>query len=112
MSGSDTDIHKETSMIGFADKKIDTLITKAKIAGFGMNWQNCHNVIFLGLSDSYEKYYQAVRRCWRFGQKREVNVHIVLSDKEMTVLNNILRKEKDAENMSVNMLEHTKAGRG
>ena len=108
VSGSDTDEHKEVSMLSFSDGKIDTLITKAKIAGFGMNWQNCHNVIFLGLSDSYEKYYQAVRRCWRFGQKKEVNVHIVLSDKEMTVLNNILRKEKDAENMSTNMLEHTK----
>lgn len=108
VSGSDTDDHKENTMMGFSDGKVRKLVTKAKIAGFGMNWQNCHNVIFLGLSDSYEKYYQAVRRCWRFGQKHEVNIHIVLSDKEMTVLNNIIRKEKDAENMSINMLEHTK----
>ena len=108
VSGSDTDEHKENSMMDFASGKIKILITKPKIAGFGMNWQNCHNVIFLGLSDSYEKYYQAIRRCWRFGQKKEVNIHIIISDKEMTVLNNIQRKEKEAENMSKNMLEHTK----
>jgi DNA modification methylase len=108
VSGSDTDEHKENSMMGFANGDVKILISKPKIAGFGMNFQKCHNVIFLGLSDSYEKYYQAVRRCWRFGQKKAVNVHIVISDKETTVFNNILRKEKDAENMSVNMLNHTK----
>ncbi len=108
VSGSDTILHKENSMMGFSDGSVKILISKPKIAGFGMNWQNCHNIIFLGLSDSYEKYYQAVRRCWRFGQKNEVNVHIVISDKEMTVLNNILRKEKEAEKMSENMLNHTK----
>ena len=108
VSGSDTDEHKENSAIDFAKGIIKTMISKSKILGLGLNFQSCHNVIFLGLSDSYEKYYQAVRRCWRFGQKKEVNVHIVISDKEMTVLNNILRKEKEAENMSKNMLEHTK----
>jgi DNA modification methylase len=108
VSGSDTDDHKENTMMNFSSGKVKILVTKSKIAGFGMNWQNCHNVIFLGLSDSYERYYQAIRRCWRFGQKNEVNAHIILSDKEMTVFNNITRKEKDAENMSTNMLEHTK----
>ncbi len=108
ITGSDTDEFKEKTMMDFTDGKVKILVTKSKIAGFGMNWQNCHNVIFMGLSDSYERYYQAVRRCWRFGQKKQVNVNIVLSDKEITVFDNIIRKEKDAVNMAVNMLEHTK----
>ena len=66
IKGSDTDKHKENSMLDFADNKIKCLITKAKISGFGMNWQNCNNMIFVGLSDSFEQFYQAVRRCWRF----------------------------------------------
>lgn len=61
----------------FADGKLKCLITKPTIAGYGMNWQNCHNVIFVGLSDSFEAYYQSVRRCWRFGQKECVNCYII-----------------------------------
>ena len=64
--GSDKPQHKSDSMLGFSDTSIKCLVTKPKIAGFGMNWQNCHNMIFTGLSDSYEAYYQAPqRRCWR-----------------------------------------------
>ncbi len=77
-----------------------------------MNWQNCHNVVFVGLSDSYEAYYQAVRRCWRFGQKNEVEAHIIYSDAEGAVVRNIQRKEKDAikmaESMTKNMSSITK----
>ena len=109
VSGSDTDDHKKNSLFSFADGSIKTLVTKPKIAGFGMNWQNCHNVIFLGLSDSYEQFYQAVRRCWRFGQKKQVNVHIILSDQEMSVLENINRKERDAENMAIEMVKNMSA---
>ena len=57
-----------------------------------MNWQNCHNVVFVGLSDSYEQFYQAIRRCWRFGQTLPVNIHIVIADTEGAVLQNIRRK--------------------
>ena len=73
-----------------------------------MNWQNCHNMIFVGLSDSYEQYYQAVRRCWRFGQEQEVNVYIIISAKEGCVKENIERKQADAEAMQAAMIELTK----
>jgi SNF2 family DNA or RNA helicase len=104
--GQDTPDHKEKSIIEFAHDNIKCLITKPTIAGFGINWQNCHNVIFVGLSDSYEKYYQATRRCWRFGQKHPVNIHIILSEQEIAVLNNIQRKEAEMTQMYSNLLEH------
>lgn len=105
VQGSDDSEHKESSMIGFSEGKIRVLITKSKIAGFGMNWQHCSNMAFAGLSDSYESYYQAIRRCWRFGQERPVNVHIVTSDLESNVVDNIRRKEKDATNMRDEMVK-------
>ena len=82
VKGADKPDHKSNSMIGFSEGQIKCLVTKPSIAGFGMNWQNCHNMIFTGLSDSYEQFYQAVRRCYRFGQKKPVNVYIVISAKE------------------------------
>lgn len=108
ISGSDKEEYKENSMMDFSDSKIKRMITKPKIAGFGMNWQNCNNMAFVGLSDSYEQFYQAVRRCWRFGQKKEVNVHIVISEAEGEVMKNIKRKEHNAEKMYNNMIEHMK----
>ena len=103
IKGSDKHEHKEKSMIGFSIGKIKRLVTKPKIAGFGMNWQHCSNMMFVGLSDSYEQYYQAVRRCWRFGQKKKVNAHIIIADTEGSVIKNIKRKEKDAMNMAEKM---------
>ena len=96
ITGSDKPDKKEQKLLGFASGDIDSIVSKPKIAGFGMNWQRCHNMIFLGLSDSYESFYQAVRRCWRFGQKNEVHVHIVIAETEGNVLANIQRKEKDS----------------
>lgn len=104
--GSDKTNDKEESLRLFSDGKISRLVTKPSIAGWGLNWQHCSNVIFVGLSDSYEQYYQAVRRCWRFGQESEVTVHIVSADTEGAVLDNIKRKEADAERMSSSMIEH------
>lgn len=72
-----------------------------------MNWQNCSNMIFVGLSDSYEMMYQAIRRCYRFGQDKEVNVHIVISEQEGAVKANIERKEKDYVKMFTEMVKHT-----
>ncbi len=89
-------------------QKNRTLVSKPKIFGFGLNLQHCSNVVFVGLSDSYEQYYQAVRRCWRFGQKKEVNVHIIVSNAEGSVLNNIHRKEKQAQNMASEMIKNMK----
>ena len=73
-----------------------------------MNWQNCHNMIFTGLSDSYEQFYQAMRRCWRFGQEKEVNVYIIISAKEGCVKDNIERKQVDFIKMQTSMIELTK----
>ena len=95
-------------MLNFANDKIKCLVTKPSIAGFGMNWQNCNNMIFVGLSDSYEAYYQAIRRCWRFGQAKEVNVYIIISSQEGTVKENIERKQQDTEKMQQAMIKLTK----
>lgn len=86
--------------------EVKVLVTKVALFGFGLNWQHCRNMIFLGLSDSFEAFYQAVRRCWRFGQKNEVYAHVVISDSEGAVMANIKRKERDAENMQAALVEH------
>lgn len=108
VEGSDKEQHKSSAMLDFSNGNIKCLVTKPKIAGFGMNWQNCHNMIFTGLSDSYEQYYQALRRCWRFGQSDQVNVYIIISSKEGCVKENIERKQKDFEKMQKEMTELTK----
>ena len=106
VSGSDSHEHKERSMLAFTDGTIRVLVTKPKIAGYGMNWQMCHNVAFLGLSDSYEQFYQAIRRCWRFGQTKEVACHIITSELEGAVVRNIERKEKDSMEMAQEMVNN------
>lgn len=108
VKGSDKPQNKSSSMMGFSESKIKCLVTKPSIAGFGMNWQNCHNMIFTGLSDSYEQYYQAVRRCWRFGQEKPVYVYIVISAKEGCVKENIERKQTDFFKMQNEMTALTK----
>lgn len=108
VKGSDKPEYKTSSMTGFSEGEIRALVTKPSIAGFGMNWQNCHNMIFTGLSDSYEQYYQAVRRCWRFGQDRTVNVYIIISAKEGCVKENIERKQEDFIKMQQEMTALTK----
>jgi len=96
VSGSlDPDV-KSDHIEAFQDGRYRVLVTKPAIAGFGMNFQNCHNMAFVGLSDSWESYYQAIRRCWRFGQQHPVNAHIVLSELEQQIAHNIQRKERDA----------------
>lgn len=99
---------KAMSLESFQDGTIQTLITKPKIAGFGMNFQNCNNQIFVGLSDSYEAYYQCIRRSWRFGQTKPVNVYIVLSEYEREIYQNVIRKEKEAQEMSDRLVEHVR----
>ena len=108
VKGSDKAIHKTKSSTEFAEGNIKALVSKPLIFGYGMNFQKCHNMIFVGLSDSYEQYYQAVRRCWRFGQQHEVNVYIVISAKEGCVKENIDRKQELADIMQEEMLKHTK----
>lgn len=107
ITGSDTAEHKESAMNGFTDGSIRVIVSKSSIAGFGMNWQHCSDMVFVGLSDSYEQFYQSVRRCWRFGQKNPVNVHVIIGARETTVLQNVKRKEADLEKMQEGMVEHT-----
>lgn len=104
VKGSDLPEHKKNAMIGFSNSNVKCLISKPSICGFGMNWQNCNTMIFCGLSDSYEQFYQAIRRCWRFGQKNDVNVYVIISEKEMEVLLNIKRKQSEHDRMSKEMI--------
>ncbi len=106
VTGSDSREHKESTLMEFAAGEVPVLVSKPSIAGWGMNFQNCANIAFLGLNDSFEQFYQAVRRCWRFGQKRPVNCYIVTSDLEGAVVENINRKAKQAEEMAAAMIEH------
>jgi len=107
VKGSDNANHKINSMMDFSNGDIKALVSKPSIAGWGMNWQNCNNMIFVGLSDSFEAYYQAVRRCWRFGQTNPVNVHLVISEAEGAVKANIERKQADAMRMTGELIRHT-----
>lgn len=106
--GSDKENHRRDALMGFTKGKYRDMVTKGSIAGFGMNWQHCRNVAFPGLSDSYEEFYQCVRRCWRFGQKKTVHVWIWLASTELAVLKNIKRKQAEADRMAEAMIEHMK----
>jgi DNA modification methylase len=106
VQGSDAREIKEQRILDFIDGKIRVLISKPSICGHGMNFQHCANVVFLGLSDSYEDFYQAVRRCWRFGQEKEVHCYIVTSSNEGAVTENIKRKEREAAKMADEMVSN------
>jgi hypothetical protein len=108
VKGADSDAHKIAAMQGFSEGDVRVLVSKPSIAGWGMNWQNCHNEIFCGVSDSYEAWYQAVRRCWRFGQRSPVNAHMITSEAEGAVRENLLRKQREADRMRREMVRHTK----
>lgn len=107
--GSDTDEHKESAMIGFQEGRVRVLVSKSSICGFGMNFQNCHQLIFVGMSHSYESYYQAVRRCWRFGQEAPVDCFVVYDWAEGAVIENIRRKDADATRMADAMVDIMRA---
>jgi len=98
VSGKDTDESKEEKLVAFSSGQIKRLVIKPKIGAWGLNWQHCNNVITFP-SHSYEQYYQAVRRCWRFGQKRTVNVSIVTTEGEEFVMKNLERKSRQADEM-------------
>lgn len=102
--GTDSDENKILAVNKWLNKEVPILISKPRIFGYGLNFQHCHNIIYCGLSDSYEAFYQSVRRCYRFGQSNSVNVHIVISDLEGNVLDNIKRKEREAMEMQTQMI--------
>jgi len=100
IAGADDADDKEQRLADFAAGKIRVLVSKPSICGWGLNWQHCARMAFVGVTDSFESYYQAMRRCWRFGQKRPVDVHLYVSEAESTVLHNLKRKERDAKAMA------------
>lgn len=106
VQGSDSAESKAKNLLGFAHGEIRVLVSKPKIAGFGMNWQHCARMAFVGLDDSFEKFYQAVRRCYRFGQKRKVQVHLITAENEGQILVNLKRKEEAHHEMSANMINY------
>lgn len=108
VQGSTSNKLKIQRELDWREGRAQALISKPLVYGYGMNWQHCHNIIFTGLSDSYEQYYQALRRCWRFGQTEQVNVYIIISAKEGCVKQNIERKEADFVRMQDEMIKLTK----
>lgn len=106
ITGADDREDKRAKMLAFARGEIDVLVTKPSIAGFGMNWQHCCNTAFVGLNDSFEQVYQAVRRFWRFGQSNPVDVYMIASEIEGAVVANQERKERDFDRMQSAMAEH------
>ena len=106
VKGSDSIDYKEKTIDSFTDGELRVLISKPSICGYGMNWQHCHNTAFVGLSDSWEAYYQAIRRFWRFGQEKPVNVHVISAESEGAVVENIRRKEAQNQTMSQEMVAH------
>lgn len=109
IAGPHTAEQKEQRLADFAAGKIRVLVSKPSICGWGLNWQHCARMAFVGVSDSFEAYYQAVRRCYRFGQKREVHVHLFSSQLEGAVLANLRRKQQDAIAMGESLAAETAA---
>lgn len=108
--GDDKD--KEAKLLAFAENQFRILVSKPSIAGFGMNYQHCSTQIFAGLSYSFEAYYQAVRRSWRFGQTRPVRIHIVIADSDSAIQSAVARKEADHAVMQSGMSQAMARGNG
>jgi DNA modification methylase len=106
VQGSDDIDDKINTIQAFQDGTIRILITKCKIAGHGMNFQQSHNMMFVGLSDSWEGYYQSIRRQWRFGQKQAVNCHLILSEIEREIYDNVMQKEAIAKRMTGELIKY------
>lgn len=101
--GRMTPEQKEAGLAAFSEGRARILITKGSIAGFGLNWQHCARVAFVGLSYSYEAFYQSVRRCWRYGQTRPVDVHVASAETEEAIWQAIVRKRDDHDAMKLHM---------
>ena len=108
ITGSQTDEEKEEKIEAFQSGQIKRIVTKPSMAAFGLNWQHCSRMSFFP-SHSHEQFYQAVRRCWRFGQKKAVQVSIVTTEAEAAVLGNLRRKEKQAQQMFQLIVDNMKS---
>lgn len=109
ISGADSVDVKEQRLNDFAAGRIRVLVSKPSICGWGLNWQHSARMAFVGVTDSYEAYYQAVRRCWRFGQSRDVHVHIFASKAEGAIVSNLKRKEREAGEMADSLSAETQS---
>lgn len=107
VKGSDKKDYKKDKLIGFANGKFRVLITKLKIAQYGLNYQNCHNQIFASLDFSFESTYQGIRRSYRFGQTEKVNIYLIVTDTMQNVRKSIMEKQKNFEIMQKAMSEAT-----
>lgn len=99
---------KADAFEAFQDGSIRVLVTKPSIAGMGMNFQNCHRMVFVGINDSWESYYQCVRRCWRFGQTSPVDAYVVVSELEQQITDNVRRKESEVAAWIGRLVHHMK----
>ena len=106
VQGSDSYAEKRGAVESFLSGQSRIIATKIRILGYGLNFQQCHHMAFVGIGDSFESYYQAIRRCWRFGQHHPVHAHIVVSDAERAVVENVRRKEQAHDAMARDLLEH------
>ncbi len=109
VKGGDSIDYKANTFEDFQDGKVQVMITKGRIGGFGMNFQNAHNMAFFGLNDSWENWYQCIRRMWRFGQKFPVNVHVILSNIEAEIYQNIQRKDAMATRLRRGLIEQVRS---
>lgn len=109
ITGSDTDEHKTRAILDFQEGRTRVIVTKSSIAGFGLNLQNCCQAVYVGMSHSWESYYQSIRRVWRFGQTQSVTAHIIYDWAEGAVVENLRRKETEATTMAERMVEIMKA---
>lgn len=110
--GSLSPEEKAEGLLGFADGSIQILITKPSIASRGLNWQRCARMAFVGLSDSYQDYFQCMRRCYRYGQSRVVRAHIILSELESQIAENVKRKEREADQFMGELVNAMRTARG
>lgn len=104
VKGSDSPEYKKDKLLGFANNEFRVLITKLKIASMGLNYQNCHNQVFASVDFSFEGLYQGIRRSYRFGQKNDVNIHIITTDTMQNVIHSIKRKQEQFENMKQKLI--------
>lgn len=102
--GSQDIDEKEEKIHAFTNQEARIIISKPSICGHGLNWQHCSDMVFVGRTFSYESYYQAVRRCWRFGQKKPVNVHLIVTDAEESITRTVDRKADEHKKMKAAMV--------
>jgi hypothetical protein len=108
LAGRHSDEEKKSRLLRFAEGRIKRLVTKPDIAGFGLNFQSCSRAAFVGLNDSWESMFQAVRRIWRYKQDKSCDVHFFLEEREGPILENLKRKDRQAQQMACAMIEQMK----